>query len=129
MRKLLMFLSIYMFISAGLLAQNAVYNGGNGTGYASATVTNILLNLHNASGIKPIIVSPNPAMVGAELHFSENSLTDGIVQILNMEGKVLETLEYKQTGFILPLGILPGTYILLIKNENTSYNAKISIKL
>jgi hypothetical protein len=119
---------LFGIISFSLKAQSA-YHGGKGDGYASAEIHNIVLGIDDAGNETPAIsVYPNPATQGQSLNLS-CSVTGGFhVDIVNLTGQVVATVQYEANSGILQLkNLSPGTYLMRLSGSNWVYHQKLVV--
>jgi hypothetical protein len=117
-----------LFSALQVHAQSA-YHGGKGDGYAMAEVKNIVLSIEPGDVFAQTLhLYPNPAKSSESITILFNGNVFFDVEITDLLGKVI----VKQTSIFqkvdIPLSICrPGSYVIHVKSEVTSYIQKLVI--
>ncbi|MBN1599747.1 MAG: T9SS type A sorting domain-containing protein [Bacteroidales bacterium] len=105
---------LYMFIMTG--------NGFNPT-------QEDVLSDNSFSEFSPsVIIYPNPASDNITIEITEG-INNGLLQIIDMEGKIIDTFHIKRSVTQIPVGNLSkGVYCLVYSKRNGTYTEKIIIE-
>ncbi len=124
----LLITALLICFSMSTSAQSA-YHGGKGDGYASAEISNIVLNINSVSNkFQSINLYPNPIKTSENLKINISNPMPYYLEISDLPGRMLFFKNYATENASLPLsGFQAGTYIVRIYNAEFNYFQKLII--